>query len=42
MVTGPLFKWFGSKWLSSRLYPPPEQDVIFEPYSKEYLYVERR
>lgn len=32
-VTGPLFKWFGSKWLSSKLYPPPEHDVIFEPFA---------
>jgi len=32
-VTGPLFKWFGSKWLSSRLYPPPEHDIVFEPYA---------
>ena len=32
-VTGPLFKWFGSKWLSSRLYPPPEHDIIFEPFA---------
>lgn len=32
-VTGPLFKWFGSKWLASKLYPPPEHDVIFEPYA---------
>ena len=32
-VTGPLFKWFGSKWLSSRIYPSPEHDVIFEPYA---------
>ena len=32
-VTGPLFKWFGSKWLSSRLYPPPEYDTIFEPFA---------
>lgn len=33
MVTGPLFKWFGSKWLASKLYPPPDHDSIFEPYA---------
>ncbi len=33
MIKGPLFKWFGSKWLSSRLYPAPEHDTIFEPYA---------
>lgn len=31
--TGPLFKWFGSKWLSSRKYPTPEEDSIFEPFA---------
>lgn len=32
-VTGPLFKWFGSKWLSSRIYPPPEHDTVLEPFA---------
>jgi hypothetical protein len=32
-VTGPLFKWFGSKWLASKLYPLPEHDTIFEPFA---------
>lgn len=32
-VTGPLFKWFGSKWLASKLYPKPEFDDIYEPYA---------
>jgi len=32
-VSGPLFKWFGSKWLSSRLLPPPEYDYLFEPFA---------
>lgn len=32
-VTGPLFKWFGSKWLSSKLLPPPECDLIVEPFA---------
>ena len=30
---GPLFKWFGSKWLSARLLPPPEHDTIVEPFA---------
>ena len=33
MITGPLFKWFGSKWLSARLLPPPEHDVVVEPFA---------
>ncbi len=32
-VTGPLFKWFGSKWLASKLYPAPEHATIFEPFA---------
>jgi hypothetical protein len=32
-VTGPLFKWFGSKWLSSRLLPAPEHCQVFEPFA---------
>ena len=32
-VTGPLFKWFGSKWLSSRLLPVPEHETLFEPFA---------
>jgi len=32
-ITGPLFKWFGSKWLSSKRLPPPEHDVIIEPFA---------
>ena len=32
-VTGPLFKWFGSKWLSSKRLPPPEYDTIVEPFA---------
>jgi hypothetical protein len=31
--TGPLFKWFGSKWLSSKKLPPPEYDTIIEPFA---------
>lgn len=32
-VTGPLFKWFGSKWSSSRYYPPPAFETVVEPYA---------
>lgn len=32
-VTGPLFKWFGSKWLSSRLLPEPAYDTVAEPFA---------
>lgn len=32
-VTGPLFKWFGSKWMSSRHYPAPVMDRIIEPFA---------
>lgn len=31
--TGPLFKWFGSKWLSARLMPVPEHSIIVEPFA---------
>lgn len=33
MITGPLFKWFGSKWLSSKKLPAPEHDLIIEPFA---------
>ena len=32
-ITGPLFKWFGSKWLSSKTLPAPIHETIFEPYA---------
>jgi hypothetical protein len=32
-VTGPLFKWFGSKWLSSKTLPAPIHDTIVEPFA---------
>ena len=32
-ITGPFFKWFGSKWLASRLYPAPRFDDIIEPFA---------
>lgn len=32
-MPGPLFKWFGSKWLSSKLLPAPTHDVIVEPFA---------
>lgn len=31
--TGPLFKWFGSKWLSSKTLPAPQHDQIVEPFA---------
>lgn len=33
MITGPLFKWFGSKWLSSKTLPFPKYDTIIEPFA---------
>ena len=32
-MTGPLFKWFGSKWLSAKTLPPPIHDSIIEPFA---------
>lgn len=32
-VTGPLFKWFGSKWLSSKKMPVPRHDIVVEPFA---------
>lgn len=32
-MTGPLFKWFGSKWNASRHYPAPRHNRIFEPFA---------
>lgn len=32
-VTGPLFKWFGSKWQGSKHYPAPQFSVIAEPFA---------
>lgn len=31
-ISGPLFKWFGSKWLSSRLLPKPKFGIV-EPFA---------
>ena len=33
MITGPLFKWFGSKWLSSKQLPEPQFNTIIEPFA---------
>lgn len=33
MITGPLFKLFGSKWTSSKYYPAPKFDTIIEPFA---------
>lgn len=32
-ITGPLFKWFGSKWLSSKTLPKPQYWHIVEPFA---------
>jgi hypothetical protein len=32
-VTGPLFKWFGSKWLSSKTLPAPAYGILEEPFA---------
>jgi len=32
-ITGPLFKWFGSKWLSAKTLPIPICDTIIEPFA---------
>jgi len=32
LITGPLFKWFGSKWLSAKTLPEPKHEVIIEPF----------
>jgi hypothetical protein len=32
-ITGPLFKWFGSKWSAAPKYPIPIHSTIFEPYA---------
>ena len=32
-VKGPLFKWFGSKWLASKHYPNPIGTKIIEPFA---------
>lgn len=33
MKIGPMFKWFGSKWLSAKRYPKPEHNKIIEPFA---------
>ena len=37
-LTGPLFKWFGSKWNASKYYPEPIYDVIIEPFAGSAAY----
>ena len=32
-ITGPLFKWFGSKWQAAKHYPPPQNDVVVEAFA---------
>jgi hypothetical protein len=33
MGISPLFKWFGSKWLSAPKYPAPEHELVIEPFA---------
>lgn len=33
MITGPLFKWFGSKWSAAAHYPAPKFSRIYEPFA---------
>lgn len=33
MKIGPMFKWFGSKWRSSKHYPKPKHDLVYEPFA---------
>ena len=37
-ISGPLFKWFGSKWLSSKLLPKPKYESIIEPFGGSASY----
>lgn len=32
-ISGPLFKWFGSKWQSGKGMPSPKHDIIVEPFA---------
>lgn len=32
-ITGPLFKWFGSKWQASKWYPRPLTRIVCEPFA---------
>lgn len=32
-ITGPLFKWFGSKWNIAKHYPAPKYSKVIEPYA---------
>jgi hypothetical protein len=41
MLTGPLFKWFGSKWTVSKHYPTPIHDTIVEPFAGSAGYASR-
>lgn len=36
--TGPLFKWFGSKWNASAYYPKPSLEFIIEPFAGSASY----
>lgn len=38
MITGPFFRWFGSKWNASKHYPPPTHRLIIEPFAGSACY----
>jgi hypothetical protein len=40
-MKGPLFKWFGSKWMASKHYPKPQCDLIVEPFAGSAGYASR-
>jgi hypothetical protein len=33
LPTGPLFKWFGSKWMNARYCPKPSHSTVIEPFA---------
>jgi site-specific DNA-adenine methylase len=37
-ITGPLFKWFGSKWNASKHYPEPAYETLIEPFAGSAAY----
>jgi hypothetical protein len=40
-ISGPLFKWFGSKWNASKYYPTPAHSCIVEPFAGSACYALR-
>jgi hypothetical protein len=39
-MRGPLFKWFGSKWLYSQTLPYTEYPTIIEPFAGSAAWVQ--